>query len=139
MVDKTLITGNLGRDPESRKTKSEKSMTQFSVATRKRDGSTKWYTVLTFGKTAENCAQYLRKGSRVYAEGEVESEQWIGQDGQAKGKLKLLANTVEFLSSKNDSPHIPPSESFDSAQVGGSGYSPAPTSDVTFEDDDIPF
>lgn len=117
MYQTTIIVGNLGRDPEMRYTPSGQAVTNFSVATsRKYTGSdgtlvqeTLWFRVSVWGKQAETCNQYLRKGSKVLVEGRLVGDAKTGgpkvfkkQDGEAGAAFEISANTVRFLSSRQD-------------------------------------
>ena len=117
MYHTIIIVGNLGRDPEMRYTPSGQAVTNFSVATsRQYTGSngesvkeTIWFRVSTWGKQAETCNQYLRKGSKVLVEGRLVPDQstggprlWTRQDGTSAASFEISANTVRFLSSRTD-------------------------------------
>lgn len=122
----TLI-GNLGRDPEQRYTPQGQAVTTFSVAASEKwtgnDGEkqerTLWFRVSVFGKQAETCAQYLRKGSKVYVEGRLQADPqtggpriWNGQDGAPRASFEVTGSLVKFLSSKSD-------DTSSAAQVSG--------------------
>lgn len=109
-----IIIGNVGRDPEMRYTPSGQAVTSFSVATNRqykdRDGNTvkkaNWFRVTTWGKTAEVCNQYVKKGSKIYIEGTLDADEstggprtWLKQDGTAGALFEVTAQTVRFLSS----------------------------------------
>ncbi len=104
-VNKIIIIGNLGGEPEMRFTPSGKPVTSFSVATSRRYTSaegepkeeTEWFTVVTWGKLAEQCNQFLNKGRLVYVEGRLHSHSWDGQDGQKHFRNEINANSVSFL------------------------------------------
>jgi single-strand DNA-binding protein len=115
MYQSTTIVGNLGRDPEMRYTPSGTPVTSLNVATnRKYTGSdgqvvkeATWFRVSVFGKQAETCAQYLKKGSTVLVEGRLQSDLKTGgpkiftrQDGTVGTNFEIFANTVRFLSSR---------------------------------------
>lgn len=112
-----IITGNLGRDPEMRYTPSGQAVTSFSVAvnddyTSSNDEKVKrtiWYRISAWGKQAESCNQYLKKGSKVLVEGRLTADPatggpriWTGQDGSARASFEISAQTVRFLSSRGD-------------------------------------
>lgn len=104
MYNKAVLIGNLGRDPEVRYLPSGSAVCEFNVATTRRKGAgenaqnvTDWHNITVFGKTAENCGQYLKKGSRVMVEGPIVTESWEGNDGKKHYKTKILANIVKFL------------------------------------------
>ena len=117
MYHTIIIVGNLGRDPEMRYTPSGQAVTNFSVATNRQytgsDGApvkeTTWFRVSTWGKTAETCNQYLKKGSKVLIEGRLTSDpstggprMWTRQDGTSACSYEISANTVRFLSSRGE-------------------------------------
>lgn len=104
-VNRATIIGNLGSEPEMRFTPSGRPVTSFSVATNWRyktpDGErkeeTEWFTIVAWGKLAEQCNQFLTKGRLVYIEGRLRLHQWDGQDGQRRARLEIVADTVKFL------------------------------------------
>lgn len=117
MFHSTIIVGRLGRDPEMRFTPSGEAVTNFNVAVSEsytnsggeRVEKTTWYTVSTFGKQAENCNQYLKKGKLVLVVGNLKADPKTGgpkvyqkQDGSYGASYELSGNTVKFLSPKND-------------------------------------
>ena len=112
-----IIVGNVGKDAEMRFTPSGQAVANFSVATSReyKDASgeqvkeTIWFRVSTWGKTAEICNQYVKKGSKVLVEGRLTPDKatggprvWTKQDGTAQASFELTANTVRFLSSRGD-------------------------------------
>ncbi len=104
-LNKAMIIGNLGRDPEMRYTANGQAVTQFTVAVNRnyRDSNnewkeeTEWFRVVCWGSLAERTAEYLRKGRKVYVEGRLQTRQWEGQDGQKHYTTELIANTVTGL------------------------------------------
>ena len=104
-LNKIMLIGNVGSDPEMRYTPSGKAVTSFRMATNYRyigsDGErkeeTEWFRVSVWGKQAESCNQFLSKGRRVYVEGRLRSRNWEGQDGQMRTSLEVSANRVIFL------------------------------------------
>ena len=110
MFQKTLVVGRLGRDPELRKTNSDRTVCSFSVACNRRwtgqDGQQHeketWFRVSTWDRLAEVCSQHLTKGQLVLVEGEIESSAWLGQDGQPRSSLDLTARVVRFLSPRKE-------------------------------------
>ncbi|MFC1592533.1 single-stranded DNA-binding protein [Candidatus Omnitrophota bacterium] len=104
-VNKVIIIGNLGSDPEMRFTPNGKPVTSFRVATSwryttpegERREETEWFTVVTWGKLAEQCNQFLTKGRLVYVEGRLRTHTWEGQDGQKRFRSEIVANRVRFL------------------------------------------
>ncbi|MCS7221510.1 MAG: single-stranded DNA-binding protein [Anaerolineae bacterium] len=107
-LNKVIIIGNLGRDPEMRYTPSGKPVTSFSVATSRswvtadgeRRDATEWFNVVAWGNLAEICSQYLRKGSRVYVEGHLQTRGWDDEHGQKHYRTELVANEMIMLDSR---------------------------------------
>jgi single-strand DNA-binding protein len=108
-VNKAILIGNLGRDPELRFTQSGQPVANFSVATtetwNKKDGSgkeekTEWHRIVAWGRTAELCAQYLAKGRTVYVEGRLQTREWEDREGKKQRTTEIVAQTVQFLGGK---------------------------------------
>jgi len=139
MVNKVILIGNLGRDPEVRSTPSGQSVAEFSLATSYRrkdqDGNfqeqTEWHRVVCWGRQAEIAGQYLRKGKQIYVEGRLQTRSWDDKEsGEKRYKTEVICENFKFLGRKDDS--------------GGSGYeAPSPPASGGQEpsavDDDIPF
>lgn len=124
-VNKVIILGNLGRDPETRFSGNNLQITSMSVATtsyrrsaetQERVEETEWHRVVLFGRQAEIAQQYLKKGSRVYLEGRLRTRKWE-KDGQTHYSTEILADTLQLIDRKSD--------------VVGGGQSYAPQSAVT--------
>ena len=104
-MNKIIVVGNLGRDPEMRYTPSGQAVTSFSVATNHRyttgEGEqrdeTEWFSVSVFGRQAEACNQYLSKGQKVYVDGRLKSRTFQGRDGETRVALDIIAQQVRFL------------------------------------------
>ena len=108
-VNKVIIVGRLGSDPESKWLTSGSQVTNFSVATSEnwtKDGQrqekTEWHRIVAFGKLAEICSKYLVKGKEVYLEGKLQTRSWE-QDGVKRYSTEILANQLQMLGSKDDS------------------------------------
>lgn len=107
-VNKVMIIGRLGKDPELRNTQGGSSVCNMVVATDEsftdRDGNkhdqTEWHRVTAFAKQADNCAQYLHKGSLVYVEGSLRTRKWQAQDGTDRYTTEVKADRVQFLDPK---------------------------------------
>lgn len=107
-VNKVILIGNLGKDPELRRTASGAAVTSFSLATTERftsrDGGrqeqTEWHEIVAWNKSAETMAQYLRKGSSVYIEGKLRTRSWDDNNGQKRYKTEVVVSTFQFLDSK---------------------------------------
>lgn len=110
MLNKVMIIGRLGRDPEVRYTQSGSPVTTLNVATDEsytdRDGNrterTEWHRVVVFQRAAETCAQYLSKGSLVYVEGKLQTRKWQDQNGQDRYSTEIKADRVQFLDRKGE-------------------------------------
>jgi len=104
-LNKAMIIGNLGRDPEMRYTPSGQAVTQFTVAVNRNykgqngewQEETEWFRVVVWGQQAERAAEYLRKGNKVYIEGRLQTRQWEDKDGQKRYTTALVANQVTNL------------------------------------------
>jgi len=104
-LNKAMIIGNLGRDPEMRYTPNGQAVTQFTVAVnrnfRGQDGEwqeeTEWFRVVAWGQTGERAAENLRKGGKVYIEGRIQTRQWEDQSGQKRYTTELIADRVTNL------------------------------------------
>lgn len=103
-VNKVILVGNLGKDPELRYSQSGTPVCNFSIATtnkyKKGDEwveDTEWHRIVAFGKTGENCAQYLAKGRQVYVEGRLQTNKWQDRDGNDRWTTQVVANNVVFL------------------------------------------
>jgi len=111
-VNKMTIIGNLGSEPEMRYTPSGRPVTSFRVATNWRyttpDGErreeTEWFTVVAWGKLAEQCNQFLTKGRLVYVEGRLRMRTWESQDGQMRARNEIVADRVKFLDRQGVAP-----------------------------------
>ena len=130
-LNKMLVIGNVGTDPEMRYAPSGNPVTSFRLATSRRyttsDGEqreeTEWFTVSAWNRLAETCNQYVTKGMKVYVEGRLKSSEWTGQDGQVRFRNEITANEVKFLSAR---PGGPGGES----DEAGEGQSGANTDDL---------
>lgn len=109
-VNKVILVGRLGRDPETRYTGSGQAVANFTMATdesyKDRNGErqkrTEWHRITAWGKLAEICQQYLKKGTMVYIEGRIQSREWQDKEGQKRTSYDIVANTMKMLSSRGD-------------------------------------
>lgn len=110
MLNKVMLIGRLGQNPEMRYTTSGDPVTSFSLATsesyRNKDGNkqekTEWHKIVIFGKQAEHCNTYLRKGSLVYIEGSIQTRKWQDKQGVDRYTTEINARTVQFMDKKDD-------------------------------------
>jgi single-strand DNA-binding protein len=134
-VNKVILIGNLGRDPELRYTKDGKAVANFTLATndrwRDREGNsqerTEWHRIVVWDKQAENCAQYLQKGRSVYIEGRLQTREWEDKEGQKRQTTEIVAQQVTFLGSR------------DAGSRSASAPTPPGPEPAPAEGDDIPF
>ena len=152
-VNKVILVGNLGRDPETRYTQNGSAVTQFSIATSDswRDKSTgeqqdrtEWHNIVCFARLAEIAGEYLKKGSKVYIEGSLRTSNWE-QEGQKRYRTEVMARELQMLDSRANGAGQAGEFSEPSYAAGAAGQQPAPMSqnsptisDEDFEDD-IPF
>ncbi len=148
-LNKCMIIGNLGRDPEMRYTPSGQAVTQFTVAVNRnyRDNQgewqeeTEWFRVVAWGPLAERTAENLRKGRKVYVEGRIQTRQWEDQSGQKRYTTELIAQTVTALDPRPRDeaadPGLPePVAAGRPSRGGGDGQ---PGGDYADDLDDLPF
>jgi single-strand DNA-binding protein len=108
-LNKVMIIGNVGTDPEMRFTPNGNPVTSFRLATSRsyttsdgeRRQDTEWFDVVTWNRLAETCNQFLTKGQRAYVEGRLRIRNWEGQDGQKHTRVEIIANRVLFLDRKS--------------------------------------
>lgn len=163
-VNKVILLGNLGKDPELRYTTSQTPVCSFSLATgeRRKDQSgnwvehTEWHNIITFGKTAENCSNFLKKGRQAFIEGRIQTRKWQDKEGRDRYTTEIIASTVQFvgggkeagaqrgaspLSESVEESSMPAAAAFGSLKsadaVAAGGATAA--AEVSFDDDDIPF
>jgi len=146
-VNKVIIVGNLGKDPEQRHTPQGNAVANFPVATSEswndKDGQkqerTEWHRIVVWGKLAELCTKYLSKGRKAYIEGRLQTRAWDDKDGNKRYTTEVVATTVQFLDSAASA------ERSSSESSGSSNFDPfgAPPSfdgdSSSSSSDDIPF
>lgn len=159
-VNKVILVGRLGQNPEVRYTPSGAAVANFSIATNEswvdksgqKQDRTEWHRIVVWGKTAENCNQFLTKGRQIYVEGRLQTRQWQDKDGQTKSTTEVQAQTVQFLGDKgapgpqssSERPSYGREQSASGQAPGQSfsqppgGYSSSPM-EPSFTEDDIPF
>ena len=110
MINKAIIVGNLGADPEVRQSQSGTTSVNFNVATtskwKSQDGQqlekTEWHRIVAFGRLGEICGQYLHKGSKVYIEGRIQTRQWDDGNSNKQYTTEIVANEMNILDSQQD-------------------------------------
>ncbi len=138
-LNKVMLIGNLGRDPEVRYTASGTAVASFSIATSERikgksgewEEKTEWHNITLWGKLAEIAKEYLTKGKTVYIEGRLQTRKWQDRDGRDRYTTEIVGDRMQMLGSKGDGGRGRQDDSF----AGSPGYE-----DPTYNpDDDIPF
>ena len=146
-INKVILVGNLGADPETRYMPSGSAVTSIRVATSeswkdKQSGEqnerTEWHRVKAFGRLAEIMAEYLRKGSQVYIEGSLRTDKWQDKSGQDRYTTEVIASEMHMLGGRGGGQQGGGS-SFGGGQQGGGSAPPQPGPDDGGFDDDIPF
>ncbi len=110
-VNRAIILGRLGTDPEVKYTQSGMAVTRFNVATNEswlnkegqREERTEWHRIVVWGKQAENCGQYLAKGRQVYIEGRIQTSNWEDKEGIKRYTTEIIANTIQYIDSRDSS------------------------------------
>ncbi len=158
-LNKVILIGNLGADPEMRYSPSGRAVTNFRMATTRhwntQDGErreeTEWHRIVAFSKLAEICGQYLKKGAPVYVEGRLQTRSWEDQSGMKRYTTEIVANEMQMLSARQQSdlasdvtepagPSGPSGQSGQSGPSGGIGNTaPDDPPSSTEADDDLPF
>lgn len=152
-VNKVILVGNLGKDPEIRTTPTGRTVVNFSMATTEfwndtegqRQSRTEWHRIVVFGKLADICGKYLSKGRSVYIEGRLQTRKWQDRDGGTRYTTEIVANTMQMLGGRGESsgggdPYSNEGRSYS----GGQGDYGSPDEDMPPGappdiDDDIPF
>jgi single-strand DNA-binding protein len=109
-VNKVILIGNLGADPELRYTSGGSAVTELRLATTrtwtggdgKREEETQWHRVVVWGKQAEHCKEYLAKGRQIYVEGRLQTRKWEAKDGAKRETTEVVAEVVQFLGGKGE-------------------------------------
>jgi len=158
-VNKVILVGNLGADPEVRYSASGSAITNIRIATseswtdrqtNERRENTEWHRVVMFGRLAEIAEQYLRKGRQVYIEGRIQTRKWQGQDGQDRYTTEIVANEMQMLGGRGDGEGDagewnrgagppPPAQPPAGGRAPGRGAMPPAGGNDPDIDDDIPF
>lgn len=148
-VNKVILVGNLGADPESKTTGGGMAVATIRLATseRRKDDSgqwtdhTEWHRVVSFGKVAENVTRYLKKGRQIYVEGKIRTRKWQDKEGQERYTTEILADSVQFLSGAREGEGGGRSEGGDYGGGGGGGAASGGGGGAGGGggDDDIPF
>jgi len=138
-LNKAILIGNLGKDPEMRYTPGGLGIANFNIATSEtwnnkegaKETRTEWHRIVAFGKLAEICGEYLSKGKQVYIEGRIQTRDWEDKDGNKRYTTEIVANQMLMLGSRDAG------DAAKSQGGGGGGFQGAPGPGP--QDDDIPF
>ena len=145
-VNKAIVVGNLGKDPEVRFTQSGRAMARFPVATTEtwmdqengRQERTEWHNIVVWGKQAESCGQYLAKGRQVYIEGSIRSRSYDDKEGIKRYITEITAQRVQFLGGAGGGGRSGQSFDDEPGGAGGGGFDDFGAGSVP-PDDDVPF
>ena len=115
MVNKVILIGNIGQDPELRQTTSGTAVCNFRMATHERiygskEEKTEWHRIVVFGAQADIVAKYQKKGKLVYVEGRIQTRKWEDNEGKARYTTEIVAKDVKFLSKADGSNETPPAD-----------------------------
>ena len=147
-VNKVILVGNLGRDPEVRYMPDGGAITNVSIATTdtwkdkasgEKKEATEWHRVSTFGRLAEICGEYLKKGSQVYIEGKLRTRKWQDKEGQDRYTTEIVADAMQMLGSRSGMGGGEPREMREAPAAGESRPAKKPAGQFQDMDDDIPF
>lgn len=144
-VNKVLLIGRLGNNPEIRYTNTGTAVANFNLATSEnwndksgqRQERTEWHRVVVWGKLAELCEKYLSKGRQCFVEGRLQTRSWDDKDGNKKYTTEIVAATIQFLGGPNQQAGAQTGAS--DQHAGGMNMNEAPQMESSFTEDEIPF
>jgi single-strand DNA-binding protein len=156
MINKVILVGRLGKDPEIRSTPQGTSVAKFTVATDEKftdragekQERTEWHNIVAWGKLGEICGQYLKKGKLVYIEGSIRTDSWDDKEsGQKKYRTEIVANTMKMLDRRGDEGGGGGGYERSSSNSGGygsqsssrGGSKPSSAPDIIEDDEEVPF
>jgi single-strand DNA-binding protein len=139
-VNKVILVGNLGSDPQIRYTPQGTAVANFNIATTERftnkngerEARTEWHRIVAWGRLAEICSEYLKKGKQIYVEGRIQTRQWDDKDGNKRTSTEIVANNMVMLGRAGDVGDVAPPQEF---------QADAETTQETSagQEDDLPF
>src|SRR5471030_2308331 len=147
-INKVIVVGNLGKDPETRFLPDGKAVCNFSVvavslkkkkATNEKKEATEWHRISSYGRLAEICGEYLKKGSQVYVEGKLRTRKWQDKEGQDRYTTEIIADVMQMLGSRSGMGAGEPREMREPSVAGESKPAKKPVGQFQDMDDDIPF
>src|SRR5262245_38588742 len=145
-VNKVILIGNLGADPELRYTNTGSAVANLRIATNEqwtdkngeRQERTEWHQIVVWGKQAENCGKYLRKGRSVYVEGRLQTRQWEDQSGNKRYTTEVVAQIIQFLGGRGGEP-AGDEPTYEARAAAPDDVPDVPVSTSGSSDDDLPF
>ena len=146
-INKVILLGRLGVDPELRYAPNQTPICTFRMATNERrktpegewTDATEWHRIVTFGKTAENCKNFLQKGRQAFVEGRIRTNKWQDQEGKDRYSTEIVASNVQFIGGRADGIEIERTGSQRQSNPAELASMSAMGETVSFDDDDIPF
>jgi single-strand DNA-binding protein len=145
-VNKVILVGRLGKDPEVKTTPSGQTVAKFSLATDEkftnrsgeRQERTEWHNIVVWGKLADICGQYLQKGKLVFIEGRIQTDSWDDKEtGQKKYRTEIICSDMKMLGSKSEGGGS--GDRSGGGSYAGAGRSNSASSDFVEDDDEVPF
>ena len=145
-INKVILIGNLGSDPEVRYTPSGVAVAQFNIATseewKDKDSGekkerTEWHRIVAWRRLGEICGEYLSKGQQVYVEGRIQTNAWEDKEGNKRYTTEIIANTVQFLGRRESSENARPRGTSSTSSTSSANFQGGPAQGPG--DDDIPF
>lgn len=148
-VNKVILIGRLGKDPEVRYTTNGGAVASFSLATSEswtdktgqKQEKTEWHKIVAWAKLGELCGQYLTKGKQAYIEGRLQTREWLDKEGQKRYTTEIVATNVQFLSAPGErSSNQQQNSASDFAPSAGSGFEiPSDSQDTQSSEEEVPF
>ncbi len=147
MINKVILVGRLGKDPEMRSTPGGQTVAKFTMATDEKftdkngekQERTEWHNIVAWGKLAEICGQYLRKGKLIYIDGSIRTDSWDDKEtGQKRYRTEIVANTMKMLDRKGDEGGGQGGGNYASRKPAGAAAGAATGSTIE-DDDEVPF
>ena len=147
MINKVILLGRLGGDPEVRYTPDGMMVTNFNMATsesrKDKKGEkiqkTEWHKIITFGKLAEICSQYLTKGKLVFIEGRIQYRAWEDKDGNKRSSTEIVANTMQMLDTKPATQGTAQGKDMTQGKQQNNNSTDAEGTQEFYPDEDVPF
>lgn len=146
-VNKVILIGRLGKDPEVRYTSAGGAVGNFTLATSEswtdktgqKQEKTEWHRIVAWGKLAEICGQYLSKGKQTYVEGKLQTREWVDKEGQKKYTTEVVAMNIQFLGAAGDRSTNNTATDFASSSPSSGFEMPQEPVGGTTQDDEVPF